>query len=67
MKKTMSMSEAYTVARFFAAMDRQINIAWTHGRDADALSMARLVGALHVRIFGWAHSPFDNPAYEVAA
>ena len=68
MKKTMSMSEACTVARFLAALDRQINKAWSDGRQEDALSMARLIGVLHVRIFGFeACSLFDNPAHEVAA
>lgn len=64
----MKINEAYTVARFFATLRHQVDIALREGRDEDAWSMSRLAGQLQVRIFGQdLHSQFDDPEYEVAA
>ena len=64
----MNVSQAYTIARFFSAIEKQVARAFGEGRDEDALTMCRMKGTLQVRIFGISpRSPFDDPKWEVAA
>jgi len=62
----MTVTAAYTAARFFSALEFQIEKAFREDRRQDALSMCRLKGKLMASIFGFASCPFDN-SYEVAA
>ena len=66
--KTFTAIEAMTIARFFAKLERQMDIARQEGRTQDELSMAQLSGRLSYTIFGISmfneNVPMARPATE---
>ncbi len=68
--KTISLADALVMARVLVAIERKTAVAWEENRPQDACSMARLVGQLHIRFFGWetyGATVLDRPREEVAA
>jgi hypothetical protein len=67
--KTFSAIEAMTVMRFFVRLEQQMDIAWHEQRYEDHGSLARLSGALSMRIFGVSRwnpaSPLADPEFQV--
>jgi hypothetical protein len=50
--RTFTLSEAATLARFFAALERQVGNAQHRGDDALAAGLSRLFGRLQYMVFG---------------
>lgn len=65
---SFSAIEAMTIARFFARLEHQMNIARQEGRTRDEMEMARLAGRLSFAIFDISISdervPMARPAKE---
>jgi hypothetical protein len=66
MKKTFTAEDAFTVSRFFAALERQIERAYKEGREDDARSICRLSGRLEYHIFGCSRATLESPLTEAA-
>jgi hypothetical protein len=50
-KDCISKQNASVICRVFMKLDNQVSIAFCEGRDADAKTLSRLIGALEYRIF----------------
>ena len=48
----MSNQDSYTVMRMFVQLRYQIELAWRDRRDEDAIALSRIVGTLHVHVYG---------------
>jgi hypothetical protein len=62
-RKTFTAVEAYTLVRFFRALEHQIDQAFREGDDKRACALARLSGTLDQRVFGVGgeETPFSPP------
>ncbi len=68
--KIISPADALVMARVLVAIERKIALAWRENRPEDACSMARLIGQLQIRFFGWetyGATVLDRPREEAAA